>query len=64
MSKNVHSTPLSLSLKSLIDAESRTEIGSEFHNFGAEDVNDLSKKEVRDLGTNNVPVVHDLRLRL
>ena len=29
--------------------------------FDAENVNDLSDKEVRDLGANNVPVVDDLR---
>ena len=36
----------------------------EENSFGAEDVNGLSKKEVCDLGTNNVPVVDDLGLRL
>ena len=40
------------------------QIGSEFHFLGAEDENDRSNKEVRDLGSDNVPLTDDLRLRL
>ena len=38
--------------------------GSEFHNFGAVAENDLSKREVLDLGTDREPFVADLNLRL
>ena len=38
--------------------------GSEFHNFGAVAENDLSKREVLDLGTDREPFVADLKLRL
>ena len=38
--------------------------GSEFHNFGAVAENDLSKREVLDLGTDREPFVTDLKLRL
>ena len=34
---------------------------SEFHNFGTEAENDPSKREVLDLGTDNVPFVADLK---
>ena len=36
-------------------------IGSEFHNFGAVAENDLSKREVLDLGTDREPFVADLK---
>ena len=38
-------------------------VGSEFQYFGAETENDLSYKEVRDLGTINVPSTDDLSVR-
>ena len=38
--------------------------GREFHNFGAVAENDLSKKEVLDLGNDREPFVADLKLRL
>ena len=38
--------------------------GSEFHSFGAVAENDLSKREVLDLGTDREPFVADLKLRL
>ena len=38
--------------------------GSEFHSFGAVEENDLSKKEVLDLGTDREPLVADRILRL
>ena len=39
-------------------------LGSEFHYFGVEEENDLSKREVLYLGTDNEPFVADLKLRL
>ena len=36
-------------------------LGSEFHNFGAEAENDPSRREVLDLGTDNVLSVADLK---
>ena len=38
--------------------------GSEFHSFGGVAENDLSKREVLDLGTDRVPFVADRKLRL
>ena len=38
--------------------------GSEFHSFGAVAENDLSKREVLDLGTDREPFVADRKLRL
>ena len=38
--------------------------GSEFHSLGADIKNDLSYKDVRDLGTANVPLTEDFRMRL
>ena len=38
--------------------------GSEFHSFGAVAENDLSKREVLDLGTNRELLVTDLKLQL
>ena len=37
--------------------------GSEFHNFGAVAENDLSEREVLDLGTDREPFVADRKLR-
>ena len=39
-------------------------IGSEFQSFGAVVENDLSKREVLDLGTDREPFVADRALRL
>ena len=36
--------------------------GREFHNYGAIAENDLSKREVLDLGTDREPFVADLKL--
>ena len=36
----------------------------DFHNFGAVAEDDLSKREVLDLGTDRVPFVADRKLRL
>ena len=38
--------------------------GSEFHSLGAVAENDLSKREVLDLGTDREPFVADRKLRL
>ena len=51
-------------LKLSKDVAFRTDDGSEFHSLGADIENDLSYKDVRDLGTVNVPLIEDLRLRL
>ena len=42
----------------------RTDDGSKFHSLGADIENDLSYKDVSDLGTANVPLTVDLKLRL
>ena len=61
---NGQSTSLRLVLKPFSDDEFLTEIGSECHILGAAEENDRSNKEVCDLGTDNVPLTDDLRLRL
>ena len=38
--------------------------GSEFHSLGAVAENDLSQREVQDLGTDREPFVADRKLRL
>ena len=51
-------------LKLFKDDEFRTSLGNEFNSLGAENENDLSNTDDRDLRIANVPLADDLSARL